>query len=66
MAVARLRCVSVVDGGAIGVPRALLRGVLLALVIPALVLDDLRRGLHDKAARSIVLAATPGSAPARS
>ena len=59
MAVARLRCVSVVDGGAIGVPRALLRGILLALVIPAVIMDDLRRGLHDRAAGSIVLAVPP-------
>jgi uncharacterized RDD family membrane protein YckC len=59
MAVARLRCVSVVDGGAIGVPRALLRGILLAPVIPAVIMDDLRRGLHDRAAGSIVLAVPP-------
>jgi uncharacterized RDD family membrane protein YckC len=56
MAVARLRCVSVRDGGAIGIPRALLRAVLLALVIPALIMDDRRRGLHDRAANSIVVA----------
>jgi uncharacterized RDD family membrane protein YckC len=59
MAVSRLRCVSVVDGGAIGVLRALVRGVLLALIIPAVIMDSDRRGLHDKAAGSIVLAATP-------
>jgi uncharacterized RDD family membrane protein YckC len=57
MAVARLRCVSVADGGAIGVLRAFLRGVLLALLIPALIMDEWRRGLHDKAANSIVVAA---------
>jgi uncharacterized RDD family membrane protein YckC len=59
MAVARLRCISFVDGGAIGLPRALLRGILLALFIPALIMDDLRRGLHDRAAGSIVVAAPP-------
>jgi uncharacterized RDD family membrane protein YckC len=59
MAVARLRCVSVVDGGAIGVLRALLRGVLLALIIPAVIMDADRRGLHDRAAGSIVVAAVP-------
>lgn len=59
MAVARLRCVSFVDGGAIGLPRALLRGILLALFIPALIMDELRRGLHDRAAGSIVVAAPP-------
>ena len=40
------------DGRPIGVPRALLRTFLLALVIPALVMNDERRGLHDVAARS--------------
>src|SRR5262249_57385510 len=33
MFVRRLRCVSVTDGGRIGVPRAALRGFLLCLVI---------------------------------
>jgi uncharacterized RDD family membrane protein YckC len=63
MAVARLRCVSYADGGAIGVPRALLRGVLLALFVPALIMDGQRRGLHDKAAGSIVVAALPRPGP---
>jgi uncharacterized RDD family membrane protein YckC len=57
MAVARLRCISVVDGGAIGIARALLRSVLLMLVIPAVIMNELRRGLHDRAAGSIVVAA---------
>jgi uncharacterized RDD family membrane protein YckC len=52
---ARIRCVSVVTGGRIGVFRAALRGALLALVIPALIMDERRRGLHDRAANSIVL-----------
>lgn len=51
----RLRCVRVADGGPIGIPRALLRGVLLALFVPALIMDERRRGLHDKAAGSIVV-----------
>lgn len=55
MAVLRLRCVSFTDGGRIGIPRALLRGLLLALVVPALIMDSHRRGLHDKAAGSIVV-----------
>ncbi len=59
MAVTRLRCVSVTDGGAIGVLRALLRSVLLALVVPALIMNSLRRGLHDRAAGSIVVTAPP-------
>jgi uncharacterized RDD family membrane protein YckC len=56
MSLARLRAVSAVDGGAIGMARGLLRGVLLALLIPALIMDGDRRGLHDRAAGSIVVA----------
>jgi uncharacterized RDD family membrane protein YckC len=55
MAVTRLRCVSNADGGRIGILRALVRGVLLCLVIPPLIMDARRRGLHDKAAGSIVI-----------
>ena len=40
------------DGLPIGVPRALLRTFLLALVIPALVTNDEGRGFHDIATRS--------------
>ena len=57
-----LRCVSVVDGQPVGIPRALLRGLLLAVVIPALIMDEQRRGLHDKAAGSIVIT-SPRPAP---
>jgi uncharacterized RDD family membrane protein YckC len=55
MALARIRCVSVADGGAIGIPRAILRALLLALVIPAVVSDGDGRGLHDRAAGSIMI-----------
>ena len=55
MAVARIRCVSITDGGAIGIPRAFLRAVLLALVIPAMISDGDGRGLHDRAARSAMV-----------
>lgn len=41
--------------GAIGVPRALLRGALLLLVVPALVMDADRRGLHDRAAGTMMV-----------
>ena len=51
----RLRCVSIADGGPIGVPRAFVRGVLLALLIPALVMDKEQRGWHDRAAGSVVV-----------
>jgi uncharacterized RDD family membrane protein YckC len=57
MALARIRCVSVVDGGAVGIPRALVRAVLLALFIPAMISDGDGRGLHDRAARSVMVSA---------
>jgi uncharacterized RDD family membrane protein YckC len=55
MRLGRLRCVGVGTGRPVGIPRALLRAVLLALVVPALVMDGRRRGLHDRAAGTIVL-----------
>ncbi len=55
MALARIRCVSIADGGAVGLPRAGLRALLLALLIPAMISDGRGRGLHDRAARSIVV-----------
>jgi uncharacterized RDD family membrane protein YckC len=55
MALARVRCISIVDGGAIGLPKAFLRAILLALLIPALIMDGDRRGLHDRAAGSWVI-----------
>jgi uncharacterized RDD family membrane protein YckC len=51
----RIRCISVIDGGAIGLPRAIVRAILLALVIPAVVSDGDGRGLHDRAAKSIMV-----------
>jgi uncharacterized RDD family membrane protein YckC len=60
MTLAGVRCVSIADGGAIGPARALLRAVLLALLIPAVIMDGDRRGLHDRAAGSVVV--QPGSA----
>jgi uncharacterized RDD family membrane protein YckC len=61
MAVARIRCLSVADGGAIGIPRALLRAVLLALVIPAVISDGDGRGLHDRAAGSMMVRKVAGA-----
>ncbi|WP_127501210.1 RDD family protein [Actinoplanes solisilvae] len=55
MAVLRLRVISIADGGAIGLLRGIVRAVLLALVIPALINDSNGRGLHDRAARSVVI-----------
>lgn len=49
-------------GGAIGAWRPALRAVLLVLVIPAVIWDSDQRGLHDKAAGTILVRATPGAA----
>jgi len=43
------------DGMPIGVPRAVLRTVLLSFVIPAIVMTEDKRGLHDLAAGSKVV-----------
>lgn len=59
MSLARIRCVSAADGGAIGILMGLLRGLLLALLIPAIIMGDNRRGLHDRAAGSIVVGLPP-------
>jgi hypothetical protein len=55
MALAGLRCISIIDGGAIGLARAFVRAILLALLIPAIIMDGDRRGLHDRAAGSYVV-----------
>jgi uncharacterized RDD family membrane protein YckC len=55
MAVAGVRCVSMADGGAIGLGRAFVRAILLALLIPALIMNSTKRGLHDRAANSYVI-----------
>ncbi len=49
MRVARL------DGKAVGFGWSLVRTILLLCVIPPLVIDSDRRGLHDKAANTIVV-----------
>ncbi|WUW43189.1 RDD family protein [Micromonospora rifamycinica] len=54
MWITRLRCLDWSDGGRIGIPRAFLRGLLLALVVPPLVMDGHRRGLHDRLAGAVV------------
>jgi len=46
-----------VDGRPIGIPRALLRTALLSLVLPAIVMTDDKRGLHDLAVGSKVVRA---------
>jgi len=44
-----------VDGGRLSLGRIILRTVLLCLVIPAVIWDSSGRGLHDRAAGSIVV-----------
>ncbi|GAA0432795.1 hypothetical protein Aca07nite_20090 [Actinoplanes capillaceus] len=51
----RIRCDAYGIGGVIGLGRGLLRAVLLALFVPAILLDKEGRGLHDRAAGSIVV-----------
>jgi len=60
MYVTKVRCVNWHDGGRIGVPRALARGVLLALVVPALIMDEHRRGVHDRLVDSVIVDAPRG------
>jgi hypothetical protein len=55
MRLARIRCAPVDRDGVIGVPRALLRGLLLCLIVPPLVIGPGGRGWHDRAARSVML-----------
>jgi uncharacterized RDD family membrane protein YckC len=47
--------VRVEDGRPLGLARAAVRAFLLCLFVPAVVYGDDRRGLHDKAARSVVV-----------
>jgi uncharacterized RDD family membrane protein YckC len=64
MRLTRIACVSIVDGRPVGIPRAFLRGVLLALFVPALIMDRQRRGWHDRAAGTIVIDTRPSPPPA--
>ncbi|MEV6345997.1 RDD family protein [Actinoplanes sp. NPDC051851] len=57
MRLVRLQCVAFADGGAIGLAKGLVRAVLLAVVVPAMISDGMGRGLHDRAAGSIVVRA---------
>ncbi|MEV0899339.1 RDD family protein [Actinoplanes sp. NPDC049802] len=52
----RIRCDAYPEGGVIGLGRGLLRACLLALFVPAILLNSEGRGLHDRAAGSIVVA----------
>jgi uncharacterized RDD family membrane protein YckC len=55
MTVLGLRVASIGPAAVIGVPRALLRTALIALVVPALVRDADGRGWHDRATDTIVV-----------
>jgi uncharacterized RDD family membrane protein YckC len=59
MMLAGIRCVSIDDGGAIGLAKGLLRAVLLALLVPAVIMDKARRGWHDRLAGSVVVLRPP-------
>jgi len=54
MAVLGIRVASL-RSNLVGVPRALLRTALLALVLPALIRDPDGRGWHDRAASTVVV-----------
>ena len=47
--------VQLVTGGWVGLWRPVVRTVLLCLVIPAVIWDADQRGLHDKAAGTVLL-----------
>lgn len=50
-----IRVASLGDATVIGLPRALLRTLLIAVVVPPLVRDADGRGWHDRAARTVVV-----------
>jgi uncharacterized RDD family membrane protein YckC len=54
MRLAKITCLDAETGYPVGILRAAIRGFLLALVIPALFMDSQRRGLHDRAAGTLV------------
>ena len=55
MTVLGIRVASIDAAAVIGIPRALLRTALVALVLPPLVRDGDGRGWHDRAARTVVV-----------
>lgn len=63
MLVARIRCVEYGSGRPIGIIRSLVRGALLAVFVPALIMNREQRGLHDRAARSVMAPAGGGAPP---
>ena len=49
-----------IDGARLGLPRSILRTLLICLVVPAVVYDADGRGLHDRAVGSIAVRVLPG------
>jgi uncharacterized RDD family membrane protein YckC len=50
-----IRVASIDSAAVVGVPRALLRTALIALVFPPIFRDEDGRGWHDRAARTVVV-----------
>jgi hypothetical protein len=50
-----IRVASIDSAAVVGVPRAILRTALIALLIPPLVRDGDGRGWHDRATRTVVV-----------
>jgi uncharacterized RDD family membrane protein YckC len=50
-----IRVASIDSAVVIGVPRAVLRTALIAVVVPAVIRDDDGRGWHDRSTRTIVV-----------
>lgn len=50
-----IRVALIGQAAVVGVPRAVLRTALIALVVPPLIRDSDGRGWHDRAARTIVV-----------
>jgi uncharacterized RDD family membrane protein YckC len=55
MTVFGIRVASIDSAAVVGVPRAVLRTALIALVVPPLVRDADGRGWHDRATRTVVV-----------
>lgn len=51
------------DGLPVGLPRAALRTLLLVLLVPALIWDRDGRGLHDRAAGTVLVHVARGAGP---
>ena len=66
MRITGLRVARIADGRPPGLWNALIRTILLMLVIPAVIWDRDRRGLHDKATGTVVVATSSDAGSGRS